>query len=110
MPDGLMSFLKTEVAASLLRSVLRTQVLNVNRCVSPSAHHLQEEMFEELMDICVLELRKEEKPLNNGPPKFQRAKRRKSQHLDKVQLKNIKEKILKHHRKRKRAQINVQPS
>lgn len=92
VPDGLMSFLKTKVAAASLRCVLRTKMLNINsRFVSLLAHHLQEEIFEELTDVCVLELRKDEKPLNKGPQKFQRAKGRKSQHLDKTQLKNIKE-------------------
>lgn len=87
-----MSFLKTKVAAASLRCVLRTKMLNINsRFVSLLAHHLQEEIFEELTDVCVLELRKDEKPLNKGPQKFQRAKGRKSQHLDKTQLKNIKE-------------------
>ena len=58
-------------------------------------------MFEDLMDIHVLELRKKETPLNKGPGGFQRAKRRKKQHADIVQLKNIKKKILKPCRKRK---------
>lgn len=57
------------------------------------AHHLQEEMFEDLMDISVLELKEERE--------FQRAKKRKKTAVDKVQLKSIEEKFLKHYRKEK---------
>lgn len=57
-------------------------------------------MFEDLMDISVLEL-KEERPLNKCPREFQRAKKRKKTAVDKVQLKSIKEKFLKHYRKEK---------
>lgn len=91
-------------------SVLRTRVSVNNQFVCLIAHHLQEEMFEDLMDISVLEL-KEERPLNKCPREFQRAKKRKKKNSSRQSAtQEYQREISKTLQKGKRTQIKKQPS